>query len=71
MPIQRSGHNGKEESNEKLCQIKGYEDIPINNEKSLLKAAGHQPVSASDRYALQFYVSGVFTSECRTCLDQL
>ena len=44
-----------------VVTISGYQDVPANNEQSLLKALAHQPVSiaidASDR-DFQFY-SGV------------
>ncbi|GAB4846954.1 hypothetical protein Ancab_025964 [Ancistrocladus abbreviatus] len=58
--------------NNKVVSIDGYEDVPPFNEKALMKAVAHQPVSvaieASGR-ELQLYQSGVFTGECGTELD--
>jgi len=58
--------------NAHVVTIDSYEDVPENDEKSLKKAAAHQPISvaieASGR-AFQFYESGVFTSTCGTQLD--
>ncbi|CAK9134994.1 unnamed protein product [Ilex paraguariensis] len=58
--------------NAKVVSIDGYEDIPPFDEKALLKAVAHQPVSvaieASGR-ALQLYSSGIFTGECGAALD--
>ncbi|KAK1284932.1 Vignain [Acorus calamus] len=54
------------------ASIKGYEDVPANNEKALLAAAANQPVSVAidaGEDAFQFYSSGVFTGECGTDLD--
>ncbi|KAL5576564.1 hypothetical protein UlMin_018263 [Ulmus minor] len=52
--------------------IIGYEDVPANNEKALLKAVANQPVSVAidaSGSAFQFYSSGVFTGDCGTQLD--
>uniref|UniRef100_A0A5B7A833 Actinidain n=1 Tax=Davidia involucrata TaxID=16924 RepID=A0A5B7A833_DAVIN len=58
--------------NAKVVSIDGFEDVPPFDEKALKKAVAHQPVSvaieASGR-ALQFYLSGIFTSECGMALD--
>ncbi|KAJ1424641.1 Peptidase C1A, papain C-terminal [Sesbania bispinosa] len=54
------------------AEIKGYEKVPANNEKALLKAVANQPVSVyidSGERAFQFYSSGVFTGKCGTDLD--
>ena len=52
--------------------IKGYEDVPANNEAALMKAVANQPVSvavdAGDR-TFQFYSGGVMTGSCGTELD--
>ncbi|KAF8674758.1 hypothetical protein HU200_048040 [Digitaria exilis] len=52
--------------------IKGYEDVPVNNEAALMKAVANQPVSvavdAGDR-TFQFYSGGVMTGSCGTELD--
>ncbi|KAF8391260.1 hypothetical protein HHK36_023562 [Tetracentron sinense] len=53
-------------------KIKGYEDVPANNEKALLKAVANQPVSIAidaSGSAFQFYSSGIFTRDCGTKLD--
>ncbi|ERN11571.1 cysteine protease XCP1 [Amborella trichopoda] len=56
----------------KVVTINGYEDVPENDERSLLKALAHQPVSiaieASGR-DFQFYSGGVFNGHCGTKLD--
>ncbi|KAH9318734.1 hypothetical protein KI387_020503 [Taxus chinensis] len=55
-----------------LVKIDGYEDVPANDEKSLQKAAAHQPISVAIEAGgrdFQFYESGVFTGECGTDLD--
>ncbi|ONK67673.1 uncharacterized protein A4U43_C05F2550 [Asparagus officinalis] len=52
--------------------ITGYEDVPANNEASLLKAVANQPVSVAIDAGdsdFQLYSSGVFTGECGTELD--
>ncbi|KAI3872803.1 hypothetical protein MKX03_019006 [Papaver bracteatum] len=49
-----------------------YEDVPANNEASLLKAVSKQPVSVAidaSGQEFQFYSSGVFTGTCGTELD--
>ncbi|KAG5545102.1 hypothetical protein RHGRI_017537 [Rhododendron griersonianum] len=54
------------------AKITGYEDVPTNNESSLLKAVANQPVSVAIDAGgsdFQFYSSGVFTGECGTALD--
>ncbi|KAF8413768.1 hypothetical protein HHK36_001761 [Tetracentron sinense] len=60
-------------SNKKAAaNINGYEDVPSNSEKALLKAVANQPVSVAidaGGYDFQFYSSGVFTGDCGTDLD--
>uniref|UniRef100_A0A0E0ML92 Uncharacterized protein n=1 Tax=Oryza punctata TaxID=4537 RepID=A0A0E0ML92_ORYPU len=52
------------------ASIKGYEDVPANDESSLMKAVAGQPVSvAVDASKFQFYGGGVMTGECGTSLD--
>ncbi|XP_058070526.1 cysteine protease XCP1-like [Magnolia sinica] len=56
----------------KVVTISGYEDVPQNNEQSLLKALAHQPVSIAIEAAgrdFQFYSGGVFDGHCGTDLD--
>ncbi|XP_010539770.1 PREDICTED: cysteine protease XCP2 [Tarenaya hassleriana] len=56
----------------RVVTIDGYKDVPRNDEKSLLKALAHQPLSvaieASGR-EFQFYKGGVFDGRCGTDLD--
>ncbi|KAL5556937.1 hypothetical protein UlMin_039173 [Ulmus minor] len=59
-------------ANKKVVTIDGYEDVPAYNEKALLKAVAHQPVSVAIEAggrAFQLYESGVFTGHCGTALD--
>ncbi|CAN6465862.1 unnamed protein product [Victoria cruziana] len=52
--------------------IRGYEDVPANDEAALLKAVANQPVSVAidaSGYAFQFYKSGIFSGDCGTFLD--
>ena len=52
--------------------IIGHEDMPKNNEDTLLKAVANQPVSVAIEARgsdFHFYSSGVFTGECGTELD--
>ncbi|XP_027347327.1 senescence-specific cysteine protease SAG39-like [Abrus precatorius] len=61
----------KKES-EIVAEMKGYEEVPTNNEKALLKAVANQPVAVSieaGESAFQFYSSGIFTGKCGTDLD--
>lgn len=55
-----------------VAKLTGYEKVPVNSEKSLLKAVANQPISvsidASDS-SFMFYSSGIYTGECGTELD--
>lgn len=54
------------------AKIRGYEDVPADNETALLHAAAHQPVSVAidaSGKAFQFYYGGVFAGHCGTKLD--
>ncbi|KAF6172863.1 hypothetical protein GIB67_035417 [Kingdonia uniflora] len=49
------------------AKITGYEIVPANSEKALLKAVANQPIVVSIDVAgsaFQFYSSGVFNGEC-------
>ena len=55
-----------------VVSIDGYEDVPANDEDSLLKAVANQPVSIAIEASgddFQFYSEGVFTGSCGTELD--
>jgi C1A family cysteine protease len=52
--------------------IKGYEDVPANDEAALMKAVANQPVSVAvdgGDMTFQFYSGGVMTGSCGTDLD--
>ncbi|OAY78384.1 senescence-specific cysteine protease SAG39-like [Ananas comosus] len=54
------------------ASIRGYEDVPANNEAALLTAVSQQPVSVAidgGDYPFQLYSGGVFTGDCGTELD--
>ncbi|KAI3499504.1 hypothetical protein L1887_35305 [Cichorium endivia] len=58
--------------NAPVVSIDGHEDVPINNEKALMKAVANQPVSVAIDAGdpdFQFYSEGVFTGECGTQLN--
>ncbi|PKU69151.1 cysteine protease XCP2 [Dendrobium catenatum] len=55
-----------------VVTITGYENVPENNEASLLKALAHQPVSVAIEASgrdFQFYTGGIFDGPCGTELD--
>ncbi|XP_010052196.3 zingipain-2 [Eucalyptus grandis] len=56
---------------EHTSKIRGYEDVPENDEDALLKAVANQPVAVAvdSNEDFQFYSSGVFTGECGTDYD--
>nr|AAR92154.1 putative cysteine protease 1 [Iris x hollandica] len=54
------------------ASITGYEDVTVNSEAALLKAAANQPIAVAidaGDFAFQMYSSGVFTGDCGTDLD--
>ncbi|XP_076942838.1 cysteine proteinase mucunain-like [Bidens hawaiensis] len=58
--------------NAKVVTIDGYEDVPVNDESSLKKAAANQPIAVAIEAGgreFQFYTSGIFTGSCGTALD--
>ncbi|KAL8457123.1 hypothetical protein ACS0TY_035094 [Phlomoides rotata] len=55
-----------------VVSIDGHENVPANDEDSLLKAAANQPISVAIDAGgsdFQFYSEGVFTGDCGTELD--
>ena len=55
-----------------VVTIDGHEDVPPNDEVSLMKAVANQPVSAAieaDQRSFQLYGGGVFDAECGTELN--
>ncbi|XLU48877.1 hypothetical protein S245_043691 [Arachis hypogaea] len=61
--------NEKETRKHNVAKIKGFEKVPSNNEKALLKAVAKQPVSVYVQAGgddFQFYSSGIFTGKCGT-----
>lgn len=55
-----------------VAKIKGYEHVPANNEKALLKAVANQPIAvyiAATKRAFQFYSSGILKGKCGIYLD--
>ncbi|KAK9112682.1 hypothetical protein Scep_020201 [Stephania cephalantha] len=68
----RDGQCDQFRKNAKVVTIDSYEDVPVNDEKSLQKAVANQPVSVAIEgggRAFQLYKSGVFTGRCGTALD--
>ncbi|KAL7132350.1 hypothetical protein ABFS83_12G067900 [Erythranthe nasuta] len=67
--------NGKcdaKKANSPAVAIDGHENVPVNDEEALLKAAANQPISVAIDAGgsdFQFYSEGVFTGECGTELD--
>lgn len=48
------------QKNAKVVTIDGYEDVPVNDEKALMKAVANQPISVAIEAggrAFQFYES--------------
>ncbi|KAI0495919.1 hypothetical protein KFK09_022226 [Dendrobium nobile] len=64
--------NGNDHACKAAATIKGYEDVPTNNEFALMQAVANQPVSvAIDANSSDFklYAGGVFTGQCGTNID--
>nr|CAD1820047.1 unnamed protein product [Ananas comosus var. bracteatus] len=58
--------------NSHVVVIDGHEDVPVNNEDALMKAAANQPIAVAIEASgsdFQFYSEGVFTGACGTNLD--
>ncbi|CAI0465076.1 unnamed protein product [Linum tenue] len=61
-----------EKNNAKVVSIDNYEDVPINDEAALQKAAASQPIAVAIEAGgrgFQFYTSGIFSGPCGTQLD--
>lgn len=70
----RSGACDGDRVSQKAAQISGYEYVPENNEKALLKAVSQHPVTAfinASGKEFRLYASGVFNGECSTTLDHV
>jgi len=55
-----------------VVTIDGHEDVPPNDELSLMKAVANQPVSVAieaDERDFQLYAGGVYDAPCGTALD--
>ncbi|KAJ8478478.1 hypothetical protein OPV22_022205 [Ensete ventricosum] len=68
----RDGRCDTYRKNAHVVTIDSYEDVPVDDEKSLQKAVANQPVSVAIEAAgraFQFYDSGLFTGSCGTDLD--
>ncbi|RRT40783.1 hypothetical protein B296_00046833 [Ensete ventricosum] len=53
-----------------LVTISGYEIVPRNDEKSLMKAVANQPVAVGiDSRTFQFYSGGIYDGPCAADLD--
>ncbi|KAF4374068.1 cysteine proteinase mucunain isoform X2 [Cannabis sativa] len=68
----RDGQCDTYRKNAHVVTIDNYEDVPPNDEKSLMKAVANQPIAVAIEAggrAFQLYQSGVFTGLCGTQLD--
>ncbi|CAH1442709.1 unnamed protein product [Lactuca virosa] len=68
----KDGRCDSSRKNSKVVSIDSFEDVPVNDESALLKAAANQPITVAIEASgrdFQFYTSGVFTGQCGTDLD--
>lgn len=66
------GRCDKIRKNAHVVTIDSYKDVPVNDEKSLKKAAANQPLAVAIEgggRSFQLYDSGIFTGRCGTDLD--
>ncbi|CAK9144597.1 unnamed protein product [Ilex paraguariensis] len=66
------GNCDAQKANSPAVSIDGHEDVPVNDEDAMLKAAANQPLSVAIDAGgsdFQFYSEGVFTGNCGTELD--
>jgi C1A family cysteine protease len=71
-PYEAKDDSCKSKSCDGVVQLTGYNDVTPNDENALLQALSQQPISIAieaDKYAFQFYKSGVFDGSCGTNLD--
>ncbi|CAI0389107.1 unnamed protein product [Linum tenue] len=69
-----TGYDGRcpQKNNAKVVTINNYEDVPINDEAALQKAAANQPIAVAIEAGgrgFQLYTSGIFSGPCGTQLD--
>ncbi|XP_039146329.1 LOW QUALITY PROTEIN: cysteine protease XCP1-like [Dioscorea cayenensis subsp. rotundata] len=70
--LMEEGTCNKKKGELQVVTISGYQDVPENNEESLLKALAHQPVSVAIEASgqdFQFYRGGIFDGDCGSELD--
>jgi len=68
----RDGQCDKTKEADHAVTLTGFQDVPANDEDSLVKALNGQPVSVAieaDQPAFQSYSGGVFDASCGTNLD--
>ncbi|KAJ8453071.1 hypothetical protein Cgig2_014834 [Carnegiea gigantea] len=70
--LMEEGRCEEKKEDMEVVNISGYQDVPENDEASLLKALAHQPISVAIEASgrdFQFYSGGVFDGPCGTDLD--
>ncbi|KAJ9559990.1 hypothetical protein OSB04_005150 [Centaurea solstitialis] len=68
----KDGKCDSSRKNAKVVSIDSYEDVPVNDESALQKAAANQPITVAIEAGgrdFQFYTSGIFSGSCGTDLD--
>jgi C1A family cysteine protease len=71
-PYQAKNGQCRQSSCSPVDFIKGYANVPSNNQLALKQAVAKQPIAVAieaDQQGFQFYSSGVFTGSCGTNLD--
>ncbi|KAF3963543.1 hypothetical protein CMV_012083 [Castanea mollissima] len=70
--LMEEGSCEEQKEDMEVVKISGYQDVPQNDEESLLKALAHQPLSVAIEASgrdFQFYSGGIFNGHCGTELD--